>query len=101
MIRRKESTLAGAIASCVGPGEFERRPAAHKITRALVRQRSFLPGMKSPASDGKSPRHLVKLARAMTTVHANCLDAERSMERAPDPLIIMARQMMMARMWYS
>ncbi len=44
---------------------------------------------------------LGKLARAMTMVHANSLDAERSTESAPDPLIIMARQMMMARMWYS
>jgi hypothetical protein len=85
----------------VTTGDFERQPAAHKITKALVRLRSFLLGMKSPASDGKGPRPLIKLARAMTVVHANSLDAERSTESAPDPLIIIARQMMMARMWYS
>src|SRR5260370_29900795 len=97
-MRREASTFAGEIASCVTTGDFERQPAVHKITKALVRLRSFFPGMKSPASDGKGPRPLIKLA---TTVHANSLDAERSTESAPEPLIIMARQMMMARMWYS
>ena len=41
---------------------------------------------------------LGKLARAMTMVHANSRDAERSIESAPEPLIMMAMQMMMAKM---
>src|SRR5260370_14431758 len=100
-MRREASTVAGEIAACVTTGDFERQPAVHKITKALVRLRSFFPGMKSPASAGKGTKPLIKLARAMTMVHANSLDAERSTESAPEPLIIMARQMMMARMWYS
>ncbi len=35
--------------------------------------------------------------RRRKTAHPNCLDAERSMESAPEPLIMMARQMTMAR----
>ena len=35
--------------------------------------------------------------RGRKTTHPNCLDAERSMESAPEPLIMMARQMTMAR----
>ncbi len=46
----------------------------------------------------KAPEPLMMMARAMAIAHANCLDAERSMESAPEPL---ARQMTTARMWYS
>jgi hypothetical protein len=35
---------------------------------------------------------------AMTIAYANCLDAERSMDNAPEPLIMMAKQMAIVRM---
>ena len=42
-----------------------------------------------------------EVKKELTTAQAKSLDAERSMDRAPDPRIMMATQMIMARMWYS
>jgi len=49
----------------------------------------------------KQTERALPVVKAMTTAHANCLEAERSIESAPEPLIMTARQMTMARMWYS
>src|SRR5467141_4003578 len=68
-----------------------RQGPASVVNRKLERARSM----------EKSLAPLSEAARAMKMVHTNCLDADRAMESAAEPLIMMAKQMAMARMWYS